>query len=114
MAKPNIYKVNGGDGGCYGPNFGPVNAQEIAEVASDGTSYLLLKLEAPIKHEQDVIDYIVVSPRYVGDSLDKLRQRGCHVGVSRVLPNQEKAVRTAGVSEATVEYWAIGVCTPIE
>jgi hypothetical protein len=114
MSKPYKYKVSGGDGGCYGPNFGPVNAQEIAEIASDRTSYLLLKLDAPIKHEKDSIDYFVVSPRYVGDSLKKLRRRGCHVGVGRVLPNQEQAVRTAGISEATVEYWAIGVCTPIE
>ena len=114
MVMPKTYKISGGDGGSYGPIFGPANAREIAEIDTDGTAYLLLELDDPITHEQGRIDYLVVSPRYVGDSIKKLRRRGVHVGVGRVLPNQARVIREEGVSETTVENWAVGICTPIK
>ena len=112
MEKPKTYTLAGGDGGCYGPNFGPVLAQELGELKADGTTYLMLKLVTPIHLEKDQIDYIVVSPRYVGDTLRKLRKKGCRVGIGRVLPEQHQAVQLHGISDKTVEYWAIGTCKP--
>ena len=116
MEDSNTYKLEGGDGGAYGPEFGPVLADEvrIIEAEEGGNSYLMLKLQEPIQYESDQINYFVVSPRYVGDSLKKLRQKGCIVGVGRVLPGQEAAVQEKGVSNETVEYWSIGSCTPMQ
>ncbi len=114
MDNPKTYKLAGGDGGCYGPDFGPVLAKEFQELKADGTTYLMLKLVEPIQHENDQIDFFVVSPRYAGDTLKKLRGKGCHVGIGRVLPEQEQAVQTEGISTKTVEYWAIGMCSPAE
>ena len=115
MQETNTYELAGGDGGAYGPIFGPVLANEIGEVkAEDGSSiYMLLKLRAPIQFENDKIDYLVVSPRYVGDTLKKLRRKGCTVGVGRVLPGREALVQERGVNTETVEYWSIGSCTPL-
>ena len=104
------YEISGGDGGCYGPIFGPIHAREIAELATDGESYLVLELDDAIFHGDDQIDYFVVSPRHVGVSLRTLRREDCYVAVGRVLPDQIEALGTDGISNTTVEHWAIGVC----
>jgi hypothetical protein len=115
MKETNTYKLAGGDGGAYGPEFGPVFADEFGEVnAAEGNNqYLLLKLQESILFGSDKINFFVVSPRYVGDTLKKLRRKDCTVGVGRVLPGQESLVREKGVNNETVEYWSIGSCIPI-
>ena len=112
MPERQIYELSGGDEGAYGPVFGPVLADEIGEVESEGSSYLILHLQTPIQYEGDNIEYLLVSPRYTGDTLEKLRKEGCTVGVGRVLPDKEEEVQQAGVSSSTAEYWSIGTCTP--
>jgi len=112
MIKTQTYELSGGDGGAYGPIFGPLLADEVSEVDSAGSRYLLLQLHAPIHHKNDQIEYFVVSPRYAGETLKKLRKKGCTVGIGRVLPGKEAELKLNGVTTATVEYWSIGNCTP--
>lgn len=107
-----VYQLTGGDGGAYGPVFGPVLAEEVREITGEDSNYLMLRLLEPIKYGNDLINYLVVSPRYVGDTLGKLRNAGCTVGVGRVLPGKETSVQTEGVTNLSVEYWSIGSCLP--
>ena len=45
-----MFQLSGGDGGAYGPLFGPVNAVEYGEIeVTDNRKHLVLKLEEPIR-----------------------------------------------------------------
>lgn len=107
------YELAGGDGGAYGPVFGPIRATEVKLVTSGQQEYLLLRLMSPIQYKRDAIEYLVVSPRHAGDTIDKLRQETCTVGVGRVLPDKENEIEISGVTAANVEYWSIGICKPM-
>ena len=109
---PQTYELAGGDGGAYGAEFGPVLADEVVEFESEGSRYLMLRLQTPIHYKSQPIEYFVVSPRYAEGTLKKLRRTRCTVGVGRVLPGQEETVIKTGISSATVDYWAIGICRP--
>jgi hypothetical protein len=82
------YKLYGGDNACYGPIFGPVQAEEECEVAgSEGEHYLLLRL----------LNYILFQM----------------VGVGRVLPGKVEELYK-GMSNKNTEYWSIGFCYPMD
>jgi hypothetical protein len=86
------YKLNLSDGG-------PRDIDAV--VLSDGgvvrgpdlpnwqTEYLLGICEAPISYRGEALHYVTLSPRYVGESLDHIRQSGGVVGVGRVLPGRD-------------------------
>lgn len=107
------FEISGGDDGAYGPAFGPVEAFEI-EVVEDtgGVSYQLIQLLQSIHHGDAQIEYMTLLPRYKGDSIRRLRDHGCVVGIARVLPGKLDAVRAGHVSD-NVEYWAVGTCKRI-
>jgi hypothetical protein len=85
------YRLNLRDGG-------PGDIDEI--ILSDGgvargpdlpnwqSSYLLGICEAPTSYRGDALHYVTLAPRYVGESLDHIRQSGGMVGVGRVLPGE--------------------------
>ena len=100
----------GGDGACYGPRFGPLYAEEVNAVKDkEGREYLLVKLEAPPKTDEKDIGYFLISPRYVGDTVDNIRIGECTVGVWAVKPgNDEKTI--IELSDKNAEYWSIGTC----
>ena len=112
MKKQHTFELSGGDDGAYGPSFGPVSADKVGEIESKGVRYLMLHLHTPIRYKNDRIEYVVVSPRYTGDTVKKLKIKGCTVGIGRVLPGQEDHVKAYGITTATVEYWSIGNCIP--
>ena len=107
------YEVAGGDGGPYGAVFGPLIGEEIEEIHGPQNDYLLLKLSPPLVVESTTTDYMLVSPRYKGDTLKKLKRKGCAVGVFRVLAGKQEDVRN-GVSRENVDYWAVGDCKPVK
>jgi hypothetical protein len=107
------YRLGLGDGA-----YGPGDIEEI--VLSDGGvirgpdlpnwqgEYLLGVCEMPTSHHDQALLYLLLSPRYVGDSLAHIRQSGGVVGVGRVLPGRDpRTSRTFDVTD--VEYWAVGV-----
>lgn len=105
-----VFEVAGGDGGCYGPRFGPVRAECVAQVPSAEGGHLLLRLSAPILVEGVCIEFLAVRPRYVGDSLEDIAMNGGTVGYWRVFPGKVLKVH-AGLDATNSEYWSIGTCT---
>ncbi len=113
--KKGKYKLSGGDGGCYGPLFGPITAEEIGKVIdSNKKEYMALHLDEHIIYNNKKIEYLVITPRYAGDTIEKLKLKGCTVGVAIVLPNMLKNLFSNGMSNENIEYWAIGECMPLK
>ncbi len=107
------YELSGGDDGAYGPGFGPVRAFEIDVVEdADGKRWQLVQLESALDYEGQRIEYLVLTPRYVGDRFSKLRNKGCTVGIGRVLPGRINMVRNGAIAD-NVDYWAVGTSTRI-
>jgi len=110
---PQRYQISGGDGGAYGPEFGPVIGEEVTEINGPKNDYLLLRLLPSMITGSTTTNYMVVSPRYKGDTIKKLRKKRCVVGVFRVLEGKQDEVRN-GVTKENVDYWAVGDCKPIK
>lgn len=113
--KQRIFELSGGDGGAYGLLFGPIKAIEFADIdVAENKKYLVLKLEKPIVDSETVISYLIVAPRYVGDTIEILKEKGCTVGVSIVYPEKIEEVLASGMNSKNSKYWAIGECKRIK
>ena len=107
------YLIAAGEGCCCGPAFGPSLSEEIFVIP--GTSLpgsLLLKMLEPIAYNNEVISYLAVTPRYVGDTLVMLRDTGCIVNIFRALPERLDQLREGSFKDST-EYLAVGECRPL-
>ncbi|NJD57616.1 MAG: hypothetical protein FIA94_14595 [Nitrospirae bacterium] len=110
--KQMLYTVTVGEGCCCGPAFGPSSARELFEIAAEkGPGSVILQIEEPIAYNNELISYIVVTPRYIGDTLKMLRKNGCIVDIARVLPDQLDQLRKGKV-DGSAEYLAVGECRP--
>jgi hypothetical protein len=49
-----------------------------------GKEYFLLKVRTPFKMDGELVSLLIASPRYEGDSLNKLISEGCTAGIARV------------------------------
>jgi hypothetical protein len=106
------FEIQGGDGGCYGPVFGPVVGSEVCEIQGPSNEYLMVHLDQPLVSDDLTTEYVIVSPRYKRQKLKHLQRKGLTVGVFRVLPGREEdAKREVGLDN--VDYWAVGECKPI-
>lgn len=112
--QPLRFRVLCGNGNCFGPALPPILTEEVGEVSylSD-TRYLLLKTLRPVSYLNDQIDYVVISSRYAGTSLEDLRAQGGAVGVARVRPNVHVDLNKE-LQKDEVEYIAIGKCELVE
>lgn len=67
----------------------------------------LFRLIEPVDYKGELITHVTASPRYEGDTLEKMLEKETTVGVGRVLPGKvissEKRYQAADV-----QYWAIG------
>lgn len=108
------YELIGGDDGPYGPAFGPIIVFEV-DLVEDGTGkfWQVVQLEQALEHDGQRIEFLTLSPRYAGDSLKKLRESGCTVGIGRVLPARIDDLRKGAVAD-NVEYWAVGTSKRID
>ena len=66
----------------------------------------------PTTYHEDELRYLVLSPRYATDSLAGIRNSGGVVGVARFLP-ESYTERPRPFGPEQVEYWAIGVLSPL-
>ena len=106
------YLISGGDGGAYGETFGPVLAEEVGEVPFlQDSRYLLLKVLDRLVVNGSQVEYILVSPRYQGDSIESMRTKECVIGVGRLLPGNPVDLKR-GFKRSDVEYFAVGRSKP--
>lgn len=107
------FKLAGGNGASYGPNFGPLYAEAVAAIENDSEKEIIvLKTESPIIFGEDEIEYVLISPRYGGESVIDMKGSECIVNVSLVL-SEELADLKNGISDVKCRYWSIGRCWSI-
>lgn len=113
MDKPKQYEIIGGDDDTWGPRFGPVIADDAGEISGlSGGRFILLHLVKPFQHTGENVEFLVVSPRYEGFTLNDIREKGCFVAIGRILPGK-KIDKQKGFSKDDADYFSIGVCKPI-
>jgi|HubBroStandDraft_5_1064220.scaffolds.fasta_scaffold138328_3 hypothetical protein len=111
------YKLGLGDG-SYGP--GDIGALTVVEeglikgpdLPNWQPEGLLVTCLDPNTYHEDKLRYLVLSPRYATDSLASIRLSGGVVGVARFLPGSYTE-RPKRFGPGHVEYWAIGVLSPL-
>lgn len=107
------YTVTIGEGCCCGPAFGPALAYEILEIdRQTAPGSIVLQMKEPVALYNDLISHLVVTPRYKGDTLCMLRERGCIVDIEMVLPGRLDQLRK-GDSMQTTAYVGVGECRPV-
>lgn len=67
----------------------------------------LFKLIEPIDYKGELVEFVTVSPRYVGDTLDEMLKKDTTVGVGRVLPGR-RITSNSRYQSSDIHYWAIG------
>ena len=115
MDQPKQYEIVGGDDDTWGSRFGPVIAEEVGEIELVGFSgyrLVLLHLLKPFLVDGENVEFLVVSPRYSGFTLNDIRERGCFVAISRILPGKQIDMQK-GLSKGDIASLSIGVCKPV-
>ena len=111
------YKLGLGDG-CYGPSDigeitvvdeGLIKGPDLPNWQPEG---LLVTCLDPTTYRENELRYLILSPRYATDSLSSIRISGGVVGVARFLPGCYTE-RSKSFRPEQVEYWAIGVLSPL-
>lgn len=74
--------------------------------------YLLLTVLAPFTHKGEPVNLLVASPRYEGDTLEKIIANGGTIGASRVRP-AATLVPGSTLDPDGVEYIIIGDLSPV-
>ena len=72
---------------------------------------ILFKLVNSVKINEELIEYVTVSPRYTGVTFKEMLEMEAQVGVGRVLPGKV-VTTTSRYKVSDIEYWAIGTIRP--
>jgi hypothetical protein len=73
--------------------------------------YYLLRLDKPFVFEQEMVELLLVSPRYNGDKIDQMVSSACTVNIARVPPNTDLQ-KKGSVSLEDVQRWGVGKISP--
>ena len=110
------FLVGGGPGDAYGDAFDKVGATEVSEIKLEGARYILLKLDENIDVKGLETDHVLVKGRYVGQTLDDIRDdkdRRTSGTVALYLVEPTK-VHHAGKRKFLryIKYNGVGSCDP--
>jgi hypothetical protein len=104
--------------GCYGPgDIGEITVVEEGLIKGPNLPNwppegLLVTCLDPTTYRDDELRYLVLSPRYATNSLASILISGGVVGVARFLTGSYTE-RPKSFRPEQVEYWAIGVLSPL-
>lgn len=86
----------------------PLCVEGVAVVAGPmRDSYYLLRLDKPFEFEHDVVEQLLVSPRYNGDKIDRTVSSTCTVNIAVVPPNTDLSDRDH-VRFEDLQRWGVG------
>jgi len=102
------YQLSGGDGAAHGPAFGPIEVEELVQVdlGHEGPALVVRSIQST-SIDGDEVGYLLVSPRYEGDSLARIRAGECTVNVARVRCSAGEDPVHA-VRQSAVDFLAVG------
>ncbi len=90
----------------------PLNAAGLAVLAGPSReNYYLLQLENPFEFEQEMVEQLLVVPRYKGDKIDRAVSSACTVNIARVPAGASLCDRTRITFEDFLR-WGVGKISP--
>ena len=93
-----------------GPN--PLNAEGIAVLPGPSReNYYLLQLKQPFEFEREMIEQVLVVPRYNGDKIDRAGSSACTVNIARV-PAGASLESKSRLSFEDFLRWGVGKISP--
>ena len=107
------FQIAGGDDASYGPTFGPVIGEEVGEIAGGwGGPFMLVRLVDNVTFEGELVEFMTLAPRYVGDTLDSIRRGRCVVAFGRVRPGMVDDAKK-GIRFENTQTIAVGESRPV-
>ena len=73
--------------------------------------YFLVELDSPFEFEKELVQYLILSPRYVGETIEDVQNKKCTIGIARVKPEYNISIGQK-FSKNEIEYCAIGSIKP--
>lgn len=98
--------------GPDGPNRLLVDFDGFTPGQNRADEFILLKAVTPFQYNNELVEFMIASPRYKGSTVYEIAKQGGHVGVSRVRPNVSIA-RERTLMPADIDYFLIGSLTPL-
>lgn len=107
------FQIEGGDDASYGSKFGPVIVEEVGEISAGfGGPFLLVHLVSEAVFQGEPIEFMIIAPRSIGDTLETIRYRTCAVSFGRVRPGMVEQARKEVQFENTQPI-AVGASRPV-
>lgn len=93
-----------------GPN--PIKVSGLGVIRGpDKTEYYLLQLRNPVEYNGDMVEQLIVQPRYFGDKILRVINDACTVGIMRVKAN--KVLQPEVMFEhGSCAFWGAGKISP--
>ncbi len=104
ISDPMLFELPNGSNKILAEGLGLVYGSPAFQVADE---LYLLKVIHPFVTDGDEVRYLLVSPRYVSDTLKDAVEDQCIVGISRLKPGITLDVGDE-YNGSEYEYWAIG------
>ena len=93
-----------------GPN--PLNVEGVAVLPGPSReNYYLLQLANPLQFEQELVEQMLVVPRYNGDKIDRAVSSACTVNIARVPTGASLDGKTRVTFEDFLR-WGVGKISP--
>ncbi len=97
--------------GPDGPNRLLVDSDGFMPSQNGAEEYLLLKVVTPFRYNDQLVEFMIASPRHSGSIVYEIAKQGGHVSVARIRPTVA-IVRDRPFPPADVEYFLAGRLTP--
>lgn len=78
----------------------------------NGASYYLLGVNGGLQLNDDLVEQLLVLPRYNGDKIERAEQSCCTVNIVRVRPGVRLSPGTP-FAYSDVAHWGVGKITPM-
>lgn len=108
------YLVAGGDDGCYGPRFSPLEVTEAGRAGVGLSECVVLRPDSAVQDGGTTYELLAIRPRYQGAVFEDMAKGELTVSVWLLVPGAEPSAQAVGLAEGNVRYWAIGTCKPSE
>lgn len=90
----------------------PLNVEGIAVLAGPSReNYYLLKVVTPFSVDQELVEHVLILPRYNGDKIDRAVTSSCTVNIARI-PAGIDITDKASITFDDFLRWGVGKISP--
>ena len=99
--------------GPDGPNRLLVDFDGFIPGQNRADEYMLLKAVMPFQYNNEIVEFMIASPRHRGNTVYEIVEQGGHVGVARLRPHVS-IVRDRSFMPTDIDYCFIGNLRPLQ